>query len=198
MIALDLNELDLNSSYESGIDDLVQDFYVPVLSCAISYDRIAGFFSSTSLAIAAKGISQFIKNGGEMRLLASPKLSLDDCVAIESATINPEAFITEKLKLEIADIKDECERDHVQALGWMLANGFLKIKIATVVNNLFNINKEGLFHQKVGIVRDKQGNKLSFSGSLNESASGWLYNVEEFKVFRNWKQGQEEFVESDV
>lgn len=197
MIAVDLNELDLKSSYESGIDDLVQDFYVPVLSCAISYDRIAGFFSSTSLAIAAKGISQFIKNGGKMRLLASPKLSTDDCEAIESATINPEAFITEKLKLEISDIRDECKRDHVQALSWMLANGFLKIKIATVVNNFLQINKEGLFHQKVGIVRDVQGNRLSFSGSLNESASGWLYNVEEFKVFRGWKQGQEEFVKSD-
>jgi hypothetical protein len=39
-----LNNLVLKSSYESGVDNLVEDFYVPVLSCAIAYDRIAGFF----------------------------------------------------------------------------------------------------------------------------------------------------------
>lgn len=197
MIAVDLNELDLKSSYESGIDDLVQDFYIPVLSCAISYDRIAGFFSSSSLAIAAQGISEIIKNGGKMRLLASPKLSAGDYLVIEAATIDPEKFISDKLILEISDIKNEFERDHVQALGWMLANRFLEIKIAKVANGLTKFDEEGIFHQKVGIVKDSQGNVLSFSGSLNESASGWLHNIEEFKVFRYWKPGQEEFVDSD-
>lgn len=36
--------LDLKSSYETGQDDLIEEFYAPVLKCAASYNRIAGFF----------------------------------------------------------------------------------------------------------------------------------------------------------
>lgn len=39
----------------------IEWFYIPALSCAHRYDRISGFFSSTSLAIAARGISGLIK-----------------------------------------------------------------------------------------------------------------------------------------
>lgn len=98
MNCLPYRELDLKTSYESGVDDLVQEFYVPVLSCATSYDRIAGFFSSSSLAIAARGIVGLIKNRGKMRLLASNKLSQDDAsiitrVASDSSFFQDEAMI---------------------------------------------------------------------------------------------------------
>ena len=43
---------------------------------------------------------------------------------------------------------------------------------------------EGLFHQKIGILKDDEGNIISFSGSNNETYSGWTSNIEEFKVFR--------------
>ena len=62
--------LDLKSSYETGQDDLIEEFYAPVLKCAASYNRIAGFFSSTSLAVAAKGIAGLIRNNGKMRLIS--------------------------------------------------------------------------------------------------------------------------------
>ena len=47
-------KLKLKSSYETGEDDLLEEFYAPVLKCAASYDRIAGFFSSSSLAVVAR------------------------------------------------------------------------------------------------------------------------------------------------
>ena len=41
----DLSSLPLRHSYDSGFDDILWDFYIPVLSKANRYDRIAGFFS---------------------------------------------------------------------------------------------------------------------------------------------------------
>ena len=60
-------ELDFKYSYDSDDCDILNDFYIPTLSEAISYKRIAGFFSSNSFAVAAIGISQLIKNGGRIQ-----------------------------------------------------------------------------------------------------------------------------------
>lgn len=36
------------------VDRPLEAFYIPSLSCAVRYDRIAGFFSSYALAVAAQ------------------------------------------------------------------------------------------------------------------------------------------------
>lgn len=200
MKELYLNNLVLKSSYESGVDNLVEDFYVPVLSCAIAYDRIAGFFSSTSLSIASRGLANLIKNGGRMRLLACPRLSQDDFETIKKFCIEPEQYIAKKLLNEVNNVFEDFQKDHVRALGWMLANHFLEMKIVQVKNltGTFNEDEQGIFHQKIGIIKDAKGDIVTFSGSINESVSAWLYNVEEFKVFKSWEPGQGEFISSDL
>jgi hypothetical protein len=57
------------TSYRHGDGDLISLFYVPVLSCAVQYDRTTGYFSATALTLAARGIEKLIANGGRMRLL---------------------------------------------------------------------------------------------------------------------------------
>lgn len=73
-------DLKLQMSYETteSKTQLLDEFYNPVLSEAVKYYRIAGFFSSTALAVAAKGIEGLVKNGGKMYLLVSPELSEED------------------------------------------------------------------------------------------------------------------------
>lgn len=190
-------DIPLKASYESGVDDLVQEFYIPVLSCSDSYDRIAGFFSSSSLAIAAEGIAGLIQNHGKMRLIASLKLSKEDAKILASSSDPSASFFEDHLLSELDKIQTEFERDHIQALGWMLANGYLEIRLAYGVGKDPEMQQNKLFHQKVGILTDLDGNHLSFSGSINESASGWLDNIEEFKVFQEWRPGQEEFYLAD-
>lgn len=196
-------ELRLKPSYETGIDSLVEDFYIPVLEVAKQYDRIAGFFSSTSLAISARGIAGLIRNNGNMRLITCPRLSPADAEMIESSVNSSDRIIEQVLKMSLDSIEDSFQNDHVAALGWMLANGYLEIKIALVYENGCLLDSEKLLsssimHQKVGVLYDKEGNGISFSGSNNESASGWLENIEEFKVFCSWNNGQFPYFESDV
>ena len=192
-------DLDIKRSYESDSANLIESFYEPVLSCAVKYFRLAGFFSSSSLAVAARGMAQFIKNDGHFLLVCNPLLSKEDA---ETLSQSPDT-LPQTISIDLNNLTDEIEKNHVKALGWMLANGTLEIKLAVVFDSeghavsSENISKYGIFHQKVGILFDKEDNRISFSGSVNESATAWLKNDEEFKVFRSW-DGTREFVDSDL
>ncbi len=188
-------------SYETGIDDLVLDFYIPALEKAKRYDRIAGFFSSTSLALSARGLAGLIHNGGKMRMITCPRLEAADIEMIKSSIKTEDEVINEKC-LDSLFIEDDFQKDHVAALGWMLENKFLDIRIALVYDENHNLSNDcgshsPIMHQKVGVLYDEEWNGISFSGSINESASGWMNNIEEFKVFCSWKKGQSEYFESD-
>lgn len=175
-----LKELDLKGRYDSDVDSLVLDFYIPVLSKSISYKRIAGYFSSNSLAISAKGIHEFIKNEGTIKLIANVIISEDDQEIIKEVIAQKEKEIIS----EIEQMDDMVQKSHLKMLAWLLKNERLEIKIAVVCN--------GLEHKKKGILEDKEGNIISFSGSNNETAGGWLYNHEDFHVFCSWIKEEKE------
>lgn len=194
---MSFRDLDIKSNYESGIGDIVQDFYEPVLADSVLYDRIAGFFTSTSLAVAARGMAKFIQNGGIMRLVTSPILSSEDIAIMQKVIDNANDITATELGLDLTNLEDTLISDHVKALGWLLSQGRIEIKLAIVVDDKGlpitkeNLISHGLFHQKVGILTDKEGNHLSFSGSINETASAWTRNDEEFKVFKEWEESCE-------
>lgn len=201
---MNFKKLKIKPAYDSREDDVVNSFYIPVLSHAKEYYRLCGFFSSSSLAVAAKGISKLIKNNGKMRIVASPKLSKEDIKAIVEGHKQIEKVIEERLLTELSDFENEIVKDHVRALAWMVAHKKLEIKVAVTKSSegvpLDHqvLDKRGIFHQKVGILKDSEGNMLSFSGSINETATGWLENIEEFKVFRDWMDGEISYLSNDV
>lgn len=195
--------LELKPDYDSENDDILRQFYIPVLSRAKKYHRLAGFFSSSALAVAARGISAFIRNDGSMKLIVGAKLQKPDIEAIREGKENPEKYLSEIMLRDLREIEDEIIRDHVMALGWLIAKGHLDIKIAIVTDNYGQpldydtALRKGIFHQKVGIFEDEDGNLISFSGSVNETATAWEDNVEEFKVFRSWISGELDHLASD-
>ena len=198
---MNYRDLNLLTSYETGINDLIGDFYIPVLENTKRYDRIAGFFSSSSFALSARGVAGLILNKGTMRLLTCPKLESKDLNVIKDVINNP-ALIEDSMCNELDSITDDFQRDHVAALGWLLSHKILEMKIALVHNNGIFLDEtnelsQSIMHQKVGVLYDENYNGISFSGSINESASGWLYNIEEFKVFRSWSEGQKEYFDND-
>ena len=187
-----LKEVDIKFKYDSDKDDLVNGFYIPVLSNSVEYYRMSGYFSSSSLAISARGIEEFILNGGKMKLLCNAQLTKEDYDIIEKTNQDSVEYVGRLFIEDLHNIEDQFIKNHVEALGWMLNNGFLEIKIA-IPND-----KKGIFHSKVGVLKDIEGNAISFSGSDNETAAGWLYNIEEFKVFKSWDSSEEKYVTSDL
>lgn len=196
-----LSSLSIKDSYDTGIssEKVIQDFYVPVLKEAVLYKRMTGYFSSQVLALAARGIAGLIKNDGKMELIASPVVSEKDYEVLKSFRNEElQSFIDKQFEIAMSDINDLASTiafDHLRALGWMLRKEILEIRVL-VPKNIES--GSGIFHSKVGIVQDSDGNVVTFSGSVNETAMGWSQNIEEFKVFKSWESGSAHWVNHDV
>lgn len=187
-------DLIIKPSYNSANEDIVEKFYNIALSESVKYDRISGFFNSTSLAIAANGVDKFIKNDGKMRLICGAHLDKDDLDSINNAD-ELKDLIHEEFLRDYNSIEDELIKNHVKVLGWMVANDYLEIKIG------INRKSEGGFtnpmlHSKIGIMYDEYDDSILFNGSVNETAYGWKANIESLKVFKSWKNS--EFMEDDI
>jgi len=201
---MSLKDRDFQLSYDSSEDDLVQDFYIPALSEAIKYCRIAGYFTSSSFAVSAIGIYELIKNHGCYKLIMSPALSDKDVEMIRRNIHNEQDVIISSMSAEVLLDTEEVIKNHHEVLAWMLKEGYLIIKVVMPrdangqILSKTEIDRSGIFHQKVGIFEDVQGNILSFSGSINETFSAWTKNIEEFKTFRSWDDKQKPYCLADV
>ncbi|XGV97585.1 MAG: DEAD/DEAH box helicase family protein [Leptolyngbya sp. BL-A-14] len=192
---MSLRDLDLRHQYRSDTPgetlrerhQLLEDFYIPCLERSLAYDRAVGFFSSTSLAAAAKGITALIRVGGRMRLIASPHLSQADADAIAQGLKQREEVITAVLLHELEQL-DQLAHDRLGYLAWLLSKGRLEIKLAVHRAPY----QRGIYHEKLGIFRDAADHIVVFTGSANESASGLIDNFECVDVFRSWRSGDAE------
>lgn len=183
----------LKNEYRSFEDNLVQDFYIPVLQNSTRYDRAVGFFSSTALIEITRGLSGLFKNNGKIRLIVSPNLSEDDIEAIAYG-YKQKRDVIEKNLLAVFD-KDfnVFQKKRLNLLAHLISNDLLDIKIALIEE----YNRIGIFHDKLGIVKDQAGNHIAFSGSLNETANAFSHNYEAIDVFTSWS-GDAERVKSKI
>ena len=76
-------DLKIEHSYISrGDNNIADSFLNPVLKCTKEYKRSVGFFSSGVLETITDGALSLARNGGSIKLIASPKLSEEDVEAI--------------------------------------------------------------------------------------------------------------------
>ena len=187
-------DLQLPSCLETSSSDLIADFFTPLLSNSVKYDRGVGFFSSGWLRIAAKGMAEFAENGGHARWVTSPILDEDDWKALETGdAARTNALLYEVLERNIDNLITSLERDTLSAFAWLVADEVLDFKLALPRNKL----DRGEFHDKFGIFTDKVGNQVSFNGSYNDSIQG-TRNYESIKIFSSWISPFSSLVESDI
>ena len=178
-----LKDHKIKSEYRSLIDNVVQDFYIPLLREAVTYKRAVGFFSSTALVEISKGIAEMASEGGRIQLVASPYLSDEDIEAIkkgyESRDVIIEKALLEQIKEEPSDYYS---MERLNLLASLIADGIMDIQIAYTEDK----NGLGMYHEKMGIIEDSLGDKIAFSGSNNESMTAMSINYETMDVFRSW------------
>ena len=104
---MSFKDIEIKQEYRSFNDNMVEDFYYPLLSKAKLYERAVGFFSSTALIEISKGISGLVENGGKIRLIASPKLSGEDVEAIEKGLQQRKSVITNSINKAILEPENE-------------------------------------------------------------------------------------------
>mgnify|MGYP001571031905 CR=1 FL=1 len=118
------DELDIKIDYDSDEDDILHDFFIPLLANSKKYK---------SLAVASFGIKGLLRNEGTMQLVCGHQLSLKDKEAMEQgldATDLSENFLKELNELD----ENNFHKNHAKILGWMIKNKKLEIKSADVVD----------------------------------------------------------------
>lgn len=183
---MNFKDLNIKVEYKSLRDDIVSDFYTPLLSCAKKYQRAVGFFSSSALIEISDGISGLVKNGGTIELVASPKLSEEDVNAISEGLKRKDDVIRERLIESITAPKNDFEKSRLNYMINLIACGVLEIKIAVLDEEY-----DGMYHEKVGLMFDEDGNIVAFSGSMNESITAFMHNYESIDVFKSWVEGSD-------
>lgn len=188
---MSFKDIAIKTEYRTGKSNVIRDFYMPVLSEAVSYKRAVGFFSSTALIQISKGIANLVANGGKISLIASPRLSEEDIHAIQIGYENRDKIIVDALMRSFDEPTTYFESERLNLLATLIAEGRLDIKIAFTENG----NQLGIYHEKMGLLYDSENNVVAFSGSTNETETAFVLNYEVMDVFCSW---QSEFEKNKV
>ena len=179
---MSLQDIEIKKEYRSRLDNVARDFYIPLLKEAVSYKRSVGFFSSSILVEISKGIIGLINNGGKIQLIASPRLSDEDVTAIRKGYQQRNEVIQNALLRQLKEPENKYQADRLNFLANLIADGYLDIKIALTEDG----SEIGMYHEKMGIIEDAEGNRVAFSGSNNETANALLANYETVDVDTSW------------
>lgn len=184
---MSLQEVVIKQSYRTSTDNIPVDFYIPLLQHAFSYKRAVGFFSSTILSKIHAGISALANKGGTIQLVASPKLSEKDIEAIRTGYEMRDEILKNAVMRELSEPKTLFEENSLNQLANLIADDILDIKIAFTENE----QQIGMYHEKMGLISDVEGNVVAFSGSMNESLTAVSLNYESIDVFCSWKNDEQ-------
>lgn len=184
-----LNDLNFATSYNKAEHDIANDFYLPCMRSASQYDRISGYFGSTIYIIAWDALKDFISNSGKIRLVCSPYISeADEAALSEGYNARSNQLLAVSIIKEFeAMVKSPDLEAPSKLLAYLVVEGIIDVKIAVPTGKEAPTVK-WLFHDKVGIFSDSQGNKVGFRGSMNETFKGLAEdgNIESIDVFPNW------------
>ena len=150
--------------YSSRRRPLDTGFLTPRLAGARSYDRIAGYFSSSILEVAGEALESV---EGKVRVICNSQLARAD---VEVAKAAQAAMRREWCESRPEDLGDGA-RPRFRRLYDFLRSG--KVEVRVLPDDVF-----GLIHGKAGVVTRADGARTSFLGSANESAAAFRLNYE--------------------
>lgn len=163
--------------YNTNDNDLIAEFYSPILGLAKTYDRSTGAFSVAGIKALAQPLVHFIRNAVDngtprpvMRIVASHEISDLDYDQIAGGYQKRYNTPEDRLVAILQSLKNSSDQELLRAvrnIGTMVQLGLLDIKVAIPVEKL-----GGMYHRKIGIFTDFHGNSVTFEGSQNVSRSG--------------------------
>ena len=150
--------------YSSRRQPLDTGFLAPRLAGARSYDRIAGYFSSSILEVAGEALESV---EGKIRVVCNSQLARAD---VEVAKAAQAAMRREWCDSRPEELGDGA-RPRFKRLHDFLRSG--KIEIRVLPDDAF-----GLIHGKAGVITRADGRRTSFLGSANETRAAFRLNYE--------------------
>jgi superfamily II DNA or RNA helicase len=151
--------------FSSRRERLAESFLKERLTGAKSYDRIAGYFSSSIIEVAGENLDA-VK--GPIRIVCNSQLDERDIRTAQAAKTS--------MRREWCESEPEQHDSPIAATRFFRLFEYLKngrISVRVLPDSAF-----GLIHGKAGIITKSDGSKTTFMGSANESVHGWLLNYE--------------------
>jgi len=178
-----LRNLPIRLDYRPDVSpDPVAEFYAPALAESVAYDRATYTFSANGLASAAVGLAGLLRNDGRVRLICHFEMEEATVRAIiRGQTQARDAMLARLAPEDLTAVSpdDIRAKSQVDLIAWLIANRRLEVRIA--------IHAGGIFHPKIGVMTDADGDRVAFTGSANETESGWSRNYETFSAFTSWR-----------
>jgi superfamily II DNA or RNA helicase len=172
----------IKEQYDTSHEDVLNEFYKPVLEQSVSFDRAAGFFSSELLLESLDSLKIFVRNKGKMRYIISPLLRSYELSDIQQILENTDSLLEQFEKQFVQSVEvDELSLRASQLFVALQQVGTMEVLIA------LPRDERGLFHQKISIYFDGEEHVVS-NGSNNETLAAYIHNIESFDVFRSWQE----------
>ena len=186
-----LRNLEIKKSYIScGDENIAKSFLVPALKHTKLYKRSVGFFSSSVFESVMDGVVALARNGGNIQLIASPRLNEEDIKAISLGYEKREEIINNAFSRDFVTEVEGFDELRLQLLIELIAQGTLDIRIAVT-------DTVGIYHDKLGILEDHEGDVVVFYGSANSSANGYEKNYEKVRTVKSWIASDKESIEDE-
>ncbi len=188
---MDFKDLDIKHSYISyGEENIISSLVAPSLRYAKSYKRSVGFFSSSVFNVLADQIISLVRNQGKIKMICGPQLSEEDGEAISVGYKYKQDVIEKIFSEKFEDELDKLSEKNLRLLAELIAKGYMEIKLAITKG-------VGIYHDKLGILEDLNGNRIVFYGSANSSEAAYINNYEKIRVSTSWWKGFEPIIEDE-
>lgn len=190
-----LCDLPLKISYTSkGDDNIAEAFLNPALKCSCLYKRSVGFFSSSVFEVIESGLQDFLNNNGEIQIICSPELSEEDIESIKTGYKLKENVLRQCIEEDVEYLSERISDEDLSLLSKLIKDGRLNVKVVDVCSSQSGY---GMYHDKIGILEDKESNKVLFIGSPNESRNAYMDNYEKVRISRSWVEGENAHLKDD-
>lgn len=174
---MNFKNIPLEISYKSVGEDSFSQILNPLLACTKIYKRSVGYFSSSALNFIGDGLLEMARKGGKIYLATSPQLSDEDIFAIQSGYIDRDK-IEKQFICEVKETLNLISDENAQMLYMLVKEGIVEIKIV--------VRATGIYHDKLALLEDYDGNVVACVGSNNETGAGYNTNYEKTRVYKSW------------
>lgn len=174
---MNYKEIPIDISYKSVGEDSFSQILNPLLACTKTYKRSVGFFSSSALDFISDGIIELARAGGKIYLATSPRLSEEDINAIQMG-YKARELLEERFIGEVQNVLINLSDENARMLYSLVKEKIIDVKIVTRV--------DGIYHDKLALLEDFDGNIIACVGSNNETGSGYGSNYEKIRVYKSW------------
>lgn len=160
---------------------LLNEFYRPAFSQCSLYQRGVAYFSIQFYLRLMDSIVDFVQNGGNIQLVTSVQLDEQTANALAEGFLLSDYDVERRLQgiLEAYQISSDEDEVKLDVIANLIAARRLMMKVAYVPTN-------GIYHEKIGIFTDDEGNSISFIGSANATINAFNANFETVNHFPSW------------